>query len=341
MLQSLREALSPVLLGIIAAFAVSFALGPAVIPWLHRLKFGQNVREDGPASHLKKQGVPTMGGVAFWAAVAVGCVVPLIFQPKEARPLAAAAYAYALGNSLLGFLDDYLKVARNNSKGLKAKQKLLGQFILTLGLAGYVHHTLGGGLYLPWGGVWQLGWWIVPLIILGGIGFTNAGNLLDGLDGLLSTVTAVVCAAMALILAALARSVGETDPVLAQKYIGLAIFSGAAAGSCLAFLRVNAHPATLFMGDTGSMFLGGAIVAVYSLSGLALLLPLMGALYLVTAASVLLQVGYYKRTKKRILRMAPLHHHLELGGMSEPRIVSMYGIITVVLCLAGILVVSV
>jgi len=327
--------------GLVLAYLLCFALAPAAIPLLRRLKFGQTVREDGPQSHLQKGGTPTMGGLVFFAAVCIGGLLPTLLLPECSPQMGLAASLCALGFGLIGFADDFLKVVKKRSLGLNAKQKLAGQVVLGLGLAAYVFYSKQGPAWLlPWGGVWNLGWWFIPITAFIAVGFTNAVNLIDGLDGLCSTVTAVVMGAMALLLAIYALSVRGADPALSAQLMGLAVFTGAAAGACLAFLRVNVFPAKVFMGDTGAMFLGGAVVAAYVLSGFTLLLPVMGGLYLITACSVMLQVAYYKRTKKRILKMAPLHHHFELCGWSETQIVAVYTSVTVLLCLAAFILVS-
>jgi len=340
MLHEFRSMLWPLAAGILLAFFGGFLLFPNMIPALRKLKYGQQVRDDGPASHLVKQGTPTMGGIGFFAVIPIATGLVVWFLGGRSWVLAGAALVYGLLNGVLGYLDDYAKVAKKRSLGLTAKQKLAGQILLSGGLAWFCYAHTGDALLLPWGGVWTLGVWLIPLTTFLGVGFTNAVNLIDGLDGLCGTVTAVVMAAMALIVGALSSV--QTDAAVAQQMMGLAVLCGAVAGCCLAFLRVNAYPAQVFMGDTGAMLLGGLVVAIFCLSGLTLLLPIMGGMYLATALSVMIQVGYFKVAKgKRFFRMAPLHHHFEKGGMSESRIVAMYTGITVALCLAVVIWVAV
>nr|MDD6335296.1 phospho-N-acetylmuramoyl-pentapeptide-transferase [bacterium] len=335
MFESLEGLMLPIGLAILIAYACCFLLGPALIPMLRRLKFGQTVRDDGPSGHLKKNGTPTMGGLAIWAATAVGALAAFWADGT----MAIVALISALGFGAIGFADDYVKVKLKRSLGLTAWQKLIGQFVLAFLLAWWISRSPQGTVwYWPWGGSLDLGWAFIPVMMVLLVGFTNSVNLIDGLDGLASSVTAVVMAAMALIIAALSRAVDNEQ--LARGLVGLAAFCGGAAGACMAFLRVNAYPAQVFMGDTGSMFLGGAVVAVFAQSGLMLLLPIIGGMYAATALSVVLQVGYYKLTHKRIFKMAPLHHHFELSGMPETRVVAMYTAITALLCVIALLLVT-
>lgn len=330
--------LKPALFAILVAFLVCLVIAPLIIPMLRRLKFGQTVREDGPQSHLKKTGTPTMGGLAIWAAL----LLSVALVARDDTQLLASALLCAFGYGAIGFLDDFIKVKLKRNLGLNFWQKITGQVIFAFLLSYFAAKSplVGTSWLLPWSGkTIELGWAFIPITMFLTVGFTNSINLIDGLDGLASSVTAVVSAACALVLAALSKNADlHGNIALAQNLTNLAMFAGAVCGACIGFLGVNKHPAKVFMGDTGSMFLGGAIVAMFVLSRSVLLLPMMGGMYLVTALSVMLQVGNYKLRKKRIFRMAPLHHHFELGGMHETKVVALYVIITVVLCILALLI---
>lgn len=323
--------------------AVTIALGPALIPMLKRLKFGQTERELGPQSHLSKQGTPTMGGLMFIAGILAGT---LAFS-LSATELALPALLCTAGFALVGFLDDFLKVRFKNTVGLRAYQKILAQFLIAGILAVYAYNSpfLGSKIYLAFFGVeWDLGLFYIPVMMFVIIGTVNSVNLTDGLDGLASGVTLVYALTMSVIflfMSMVMKSPADMGQAQQTQYAAelnsMAIFAAAVAGGCLGFLRYNSFPARVFMGDTGSLALGGAIAVMAIFSRAVLLLPIMGACFVASAVSVILQVGSYKLRRKRIFKMAPLHHHFELLGYSETRIVSMYMIVTTILCLVSLL----
>jgi len=319
----------------IAAFVMAIAFGPVVIPWLKRMKFGQTIYDLGPESHKKKQGIPTMGGIIF---ALPALLAALAFSRGEERwnfLLIAIASAVAFG--LIGFVDDFIKIRRKRSLGLTPKQKLLPQIAIAVALAvwAYRHPAIGSSLTVPFIGCeLELGWAYVPVMTFILVGTVNSANLLDGLDGLLGGCSLFGFIAMSLICVLLVA----TNPANTDNLLNTAIFSGAMAGALLGFLRFNAHPAGVFMGDVGSFFIGGALSGVCLVTRLSLLLPVIAFAMVVSSLSDIIQVGYFKLTHgKRVFRMAPLHHHFELGGMPEARVVTMYYIVTVLLCLLALL----
>lgn len=327
-----------VLLAGLTAFAVVLVLGPAVIPFLHKLKFGQVEREEGPSSHKVKQGTPTMGGLMFLAGI---CIAAVCFC-LEGFHFVLPALIATLGFGMLGFLDDFIKVKMHRNLGLRAWQKIVGQVAGAFLIAWWAYHDpeIGSTLYLPIsGGSWDIGWVYIPLIMFVVIAEVNAVNLTDGLDGLASGVTLIYSGAMVIvfILLANAEALFGTS-AYGQDLSSSAAFCGAVAGALLGFLRFNTYPAKVFMGDTGSMALGGAVSMMAILSRSVLLLPLMGICFVGSAVSVVLQVGSYKlRHGKRIFKMAPLHHHFELCGHPETKIVSMYMLVTTAACAIALL----
>ena len=318
---------------VIVSFLIALALGPFVIPWLKRMKFGQTINELGPKSHQVKQGVPTMGGVIFAIPM---IVVPLLFSFEQSRwDFLPMAMICMVGFGLIGFVDDFIKIRMKRSLGLTAMQKIVPQVILSLALSfwAYFNPQVGSKLIIPFfGGEWDLGWWYVPVMTFIMVGVVNSANLLDGLDGLLGGCALIDFITMALICMLLGVS-GVQDGNMRN----LMIFSGAAAGAILGFLRYNSHPANVFMGDVGSFFIGGALMGICLLTRLSLLLPIVALAMMMSSISDIIQIGYFKITHgKRVFRMAPLHHHFELGGMPETKIVAMYMIATAVLCLAAL-----
>ena len=318
------------LLSLLVAFGVAALLGPVVIPVLHRLKFGQNVRDDGPKTHLKKQNTPTMGGVIILAAIVAAT---LIFSKDYSLTVWALLMTALFG--LVGFLDDFIKIIRKRSLGLRAWQKIAAQFVLSLGfaIALYFHPSVGSTIWL------DLGIFYIPFAMFVIIAAVNSVNLIDGLDGLSSSVTSIYSLATGVMIVLFVLTYPEVpaDPEAALEaqsllggLTGLSVFAFAVAGGCLGFLIHNTYPAKVFMGDLGAFTLGGAVAAMALLTRTSLLMPLMGILYVATSVSVILQVGSYKLRKKRIFRMAPLHHHFELGGTPETKIVSMYSVVTVI-----------
>ena len=319
------------LLAALVAFALMLVLGPLFIPLLHRLKFGQVEREEGPASHKKKQGTPTMGGVTFLIAI---LITTLLFGLDGAAFTLPALLTMAVCG-LVGFLDDFIKVRLHRNLGLRAYQKIIAQFGIAFVIAFWAYRSpfIGSTLYLPFsGGSWDLGGWYIPAMMFVVIAEINAVNLTDGLDGLSSSVTLIYALFMAVLFAVLAsRATALGEVLYGVNLNSMAVFSMAIVGALLGFLCFNSYPAKVFMGDTGSLALGGVVAVLAICSRSVLVLPIMGICFVGSALSVVLQVGSYKlRHGKRIFKMAPLHHHFELSGMHEAKIVSMYSIVTAV-----------
>lgn len=310
------------ILAIIVGFMISAMIGPRLLPVLAKLKFGQFVRDDGPESHLKKQGTPTMGGLIFIAAI---IITSLIFGMNDETvfPLLFVT----LGFGVVGFLDDYLKVVKKQSEGLKAYQKLALQFIVTVGFLVYmvVVKEMTTEIIIPLtnGFRFDLGVLYIPLMFVVILGTVNGVNLTDGLDGLATSVTSIV-AVFFIIISALYDFSGG-------------LYASIVLGSLLGFLMLNAYPAKVFMGDTGSLALGGFVAAQAVITGTPLFILLFGVIYLVETLSVMIQVGYYKKTKKRVFKMAPIHHHFELSGLSETRIVVYFTTVTIIMSLIAVL----
>lgn len=294
---------------VLAAVLVLLA-GPRMIPELHKLKFGQSIREEGPKSHQAKSGTPTMGGIMIILSIAITSMV----LGKLSLEL-VLALIIMLGHFVLGFVDDYIKVVKKHNLGLKAKQKLLGQIIIAVLVAYFA--GLPTDLWVPFAGNIDLGYGFYVLILLVLVGTSNAVNLTDGLDGLASGT--VIFAALTYL--AICLALGKMD---------LAIFCGAMAGACLGFLKFNAHPAKIFMGDTGSLALGGAIAAAGILTHTEILLVVVGLVFVCEAMSVIIQVISFKTTGKRVFLMSPIHHHFELKGWAETKVVKSF-------CFAGAL----
>lgn len=323
----------------VLAFAIAMVLGPVVIPWLKKMKFGQTIYELGLESHKVKQGTPTMGGIIFAVPM---IIVPILFSTADQRwSFLPMALISTLGFGLVGFVDDYIKVSKKRSLGLTPMQKIVPQVVISLVLAIWAYCTpqIGSALIVPFTDkTWDLGLFYIPVMMFVLVGTVNSANLLDGVDGLLSGCSLIDFAAMALVCVAL----GSANPENAGNMTNMMVFCGAAAGGILGFLRFNTYPANVFMGDVGSFTIGGALVAVAMVTRTALLLPMIALAMLVSSLSDIIQVGYFKYTKKktgagkRVFRMAPLHHHFEKGGMPETRIVSMYMSVTALLCLIAL-----
>ncbi|MBO6264389.1 MAG: phospho-N-acetylmuramoyl-pentapeptide-transferase [Acidaminococcaceae bacterium] len=307
----------------LTSLAVCAALGPVMIPALHKLKFGQSIRDVGPASHMKKSGTPTMGDIMMLVGLLVAMVVWNRFTP-----LVIIAFVLTFGHALIGFLDDYIKVVMKRNLGLMVKQKLALQIAIALAYVFYVEQHVGAegtALWIPGTSITvQAGWLYYGLAMLLLVGTTNAVNLTDGLDGLVSSVSVPVFLTYAFI----AWQAGEGD---------LCLFAMAALGSCLGFLIWNRHPAKVFMGDTGSLALGGAVAALALLTHTEILLGVVGGVYVLETLSVIIQVTYFKRTGgKRVFRMTPVHHHFELGGWKETKVVTVFTAASTVFCLLGL-----
>lgn len=310
------------------ALVVTLAMGLLLIPWLKRLRFGQNIRSDGPSRHLQKAGTPTMGGIVFLAGIFVAV---LLIAPERVDAL--VVLAITLGYGLIGFLDDYIKIVLRRSLGLRAREKLLGQIILAVLLAyGVVFWwDRGTALVLPFSGYFtsggiqlELGWWpFLAFTLLVVVGTANAVNLTDGLDGLAAGTSLLAAAAMMLI------------ALKVDKY-GVAAVMAALSGGCLGFLFYNRHPARVFMGDTGSLALGGGLGAAAVVTRSELFFVIIGGIFVVEVLSVMIQVISFQTTGRRIFRMSPLHHHFELGGWSENRVVLTFWFITLLLGITGL-----
>lgn len=320
---------------VVAAFAMAIVLGPIVIPWLKKMRFGKEIYALGPQTHKKKQGTPQMGGVIF---AVPALIAALAFSYGDARwDFLLIALVSALGFGLIGFVDDFLKIKRHSSEGLTPKQKLGPQILLSIGLAvwGYLNPRIGPSLTVPFVNTqWNLGWFYIPVMVFVLVGTVNSANLLDGLDGLLGGCGLLDFAAMTLICLAMAAA----NPAEADNLLNVAIFAGAMVGALLGFLRYNSHPARVFMGDVGSFFIGGALVGMTLVTRLSLLLPVIALAMVLSSLSDLIQFAYFRATHgKRFFKMAPLHHHFELSGMPETSIVAMYYIATAILCLVSLL----
>lgn len=317
----------------VLAFAISAILGKFLIPYLHKLNFGQTILDVGPNWHKNKQGTPIMGGIMFIAAIVIVTVISTvvymvtgaqfiqIFFADIPRELVFifAGLGLALANGLIGFIDDYTKVVKKRNLGLTAVQKLVLQFIAAgaylavLGIAGFGTTTI-----IPFAGEVDLGIFYYIIAAVAIVGIVNSVNLTDGVDGLNGSVTFFVCVAFMLI-------------SCMMSYLGVTAMSAASAGACLGFLVWNFHPAKVFMGDTGSLFLGGLVCALAFATGMPILLIPIGIIYIAEEVSVVLQVSYFKLTHgKRLFKMSPIHHHFEMCGWSEVKIVAVFSTVTAV-----------
>lgn len=312
----------------VAAFAGTFVLaviaGPVIIPILKKLKFGQTVRDDGPATHLKKMGIPTIGGLIFIIPM---IIISLILAPKH--PGIIPILLVSLGYSVVGFIDDMIKVLRKNKDGLNPKQKSFGLFLVSAVFAFYMAYNpdLGTGMILPFLGidaVVELPVWLyIPLIIIVMYLITNSVNMTDGVDGLAAGVTLIVAVFFTIV--AMAR----------PEWENVKLFCAITAGGCLGFLVFNIYPAKVIMGDTGSLALGGVVGAAAVIMKMPWMLLVAGAIYAVESLSVFIQVVSFRLRGKRVFKMAPIHHHFELSGWKETKVVRVFWLITIVLCFIG------
>lgn len=306
-------------------FVVSFALavlsGAVLLPLLRRLKFGQTIRDDGPKTHLVKQGIPTMGGFIF--------LVPLIviggYLSFSDRNMAALVLT-TIGFGLVGFIDDYLKIKRKSKDGLKPKQKMFGLLVVSGCFTAYVITMTEAGekTIIPFIGLDNPFtvpiFLFIPFCLFMLLSYSNAVNITDGIDGLAGSITMIVLVFFTMV------------SMLNNEWNSIKLFCAILAGGCLGFLAYNLHPAKVIMGDIGSLALGGAVASVSILLQMPFILVIAGMLYFIENISVILQVAYFKRTGKRIFKMAPIHHHFELSGWKEPKIVTVFLIITVIFC---------
>lgn len=308
---------------VLISFALSAVIGPVIIPILRRLKMGQTEREEGVKEHLKKAGTPTMGGVIILLSIVITSVFYIRTNPQIIPILFVT-----LGFGLIGFLDDYLKVVMKRSDGLFPKQKMALQILVTAIFAFYLVKVtnisltmlvpFSGGKYL------DLGWFAIPLLFIAVIGTVNGVNFTDGLDGLASSVTVLVATFFTVV------AIGSKS--------GIEPATCAVVGALLGFLLFNVYPASVFMGDTGSLALGGFVASTAYMLQMPLFILIVGLIYLVEVLSVMIQVTYFKKTGgKRIFKMAPIHHHFELCGWSETRIVAVFSIATTILCLVALM----
>ena len=312
-----------VILPVIISFGVCVILCPLLIPFLKRLKFGQYIREEGPQSHQKKSGTPTMGGIVIVLSIAITSVI-YIKDYDEIIPVLFVT----IGFGIIGFIDDYIKVVMKRSMGLRAWQKMVGQILVTAVFGYYLlnYTDIGTTMLIPFtSGVYiDISYLFVPFILIVVLGTVNGSNFTDGLDGLESSVTVLIATFFTVVAIGL--------------HSDLSPITGAVAGSLMAFLVYNVYPAKVFMGDTGSLALGGFVASTAFMLQMPLFIILVAFIYLIEIISVILQVSYFKLTGgKRIFKMAPIHHHFELMGWSETRVVAVFSIITAILCLVALM----
>lgn len=312
------------LTGLALSFLVTLILAPLIIPLLRRLHFGQYIREEGPKSHQKKAGTPTMGGVIFLTGMLIALLV-IAFNYHVADQNTYMLLFVSLGFGVVGLADDFIKVVMKRNMGLTSKQKMLGQLIIAA-IFMYVTTRYDYSTFLSVPGThWMINlYWLYPVFavfIL--IGVPNATNLTDGMDGLLSGLAAISFAAFAII-------------AVAANQLGIAFFATAMMGAMLGFLVFNAHPARVFMGDTGSLAIGGALAGISILTGTEILLAVIGGVYVIETLSVIIQVISFKTTGKRVFRMSPIHHHFELGGWSEWKVVTVFWLAGLILAIIGV-----
>ena len=312
-----------ILIPVLIAFGLSAIMGPVVIPFLRKLKMGQTERVEGVQSHLKKAGTPTMGGIIILVSVAVTSV----FYIKEYPKIIPILFV-TLGFGRIGFLDDYLKVVMKRSDGLFPKQKMALQILVTAVFAYYIVNFTDVSLemIIPFTGgkTWDIGWLAIPLLFVVVIGTVNGVNFTDGLDGLASSVTVLVATFFTVV------AIGTKS--------GIEPVTCAVVGALLGFLLFNVYPASVFMGDTGSLALGGFVASTAYILQMPIFIMIVGFIYMVEVISVMIQVTYFKKTGgKRFFKMAPIHHHFELCGWSETRVVAVFSIITALLCLIALM----
>jgi phospho-N-acetylmuramoyl-pentapeptide-transferase len=330
------------LLAILTSFFVTFLIAPACIRWLRSLSLTQHIRDDGPKSHLKKEGTPTMGGIIIIGSI----VVSVLLWGNLRSHYMWIMFLSFLGFGLIGFIDDYLKVSKRNYKGLPGRYKLIAQIVLASAITLFLYFNPKDPyttvLSIPFFKQWliDLGLFYIPFAIFVIVGASNAVNLTDGMDGLATGLVGIASIVNAVLLYV-------SGHALFAKYLyvlyvpgtsELTVFCGAMLGACLGFLWYNAYPAEVFMGDVGSLSLGGALGTLAVITKHEIVLALVGGIFVVEALSVIFQVGYFKLTRgKRIFRMAPLHHHFELKKLPEPKVIVRFWIIGIILALLSLL----
>lgn len=309
-----------------AAFAVSMFVTARMIPLMKKKQFGQFIREEGPKAHQSKAGTPTMGGIAIVAGVTAALVISMFTGAHVPQKLAILLSMYAFG--AIGFIDDYNKIAKRQNEGLTPKQKLLLQLAFGFALAIYMMSTEGTNVFIPFAKITvDMGVLYIPFVVFIMVAMSNSVNLTDGLDGLAASTSAIVACTFAII-GMFMR--GGSEPMAAA---GQALL-----GALIGFLIYNRYPARIFMGDTGSMALGGVLSAIAVVGHVEWLLPIAGLIYVCEALSVIIQVTYFKKTGgKRVFRMAPIHHHFELGGWHETKVVRVFCLFTLSCCIIALL----
>lgn len=313
-----------ILVAMITAFIIAVILSPIFIPYLRKLKFGQSIRDEGPKSHKKKSGTPTMGGLIILIALSLSAIfISMYFDVLSTRTFILLFVTVCFG--IIGFLDDYIKVVKKRNLGLTSKQKFICQVIVSIIVFFAIKSTgVSTSVAIPGTGYEiDLGFIYALLIIFMLVGTSNAVNLTDGLDGLVSGTAAIAFGAYAVL-------------AYNQQQLDVAIFSIAVVGAVLGFLVFNAHPAKVFMGDTGSLALGGALAAIAIVTNLEILLVIIGGVFVIETLSVMIQVASFKTTGKRVFKMSPLHHHYELSGWSEWRVVVTFWFVGLLFALLGI-----
>ena len=317
---------------LLATFFVTMILGFIIIPILRKQKVGQIERDDGPKSHLKKQGTPTMGGIMIMIGITAICgFLYFYYTKKRLEPEVAKnilpLLLTSIGFGFVGFVDDFKKLVLKNTKGLNPKAKMIGLLIIAVLYSIYLVYIakLGTDIFIPFAKIYITlpVWGYIPFAIFVMLGTTNALNLTDGVDGLSSSVTTIIITCLSVI-----------GIIFGIKEISL--FGSCVAGACLGFLLFNLHPSKVFMGDTGSLFLGGAVAAMALYLKMPLLLIIIAIIPVLETLSVMIQVIHFKRTGNRVFKMAPLHHHFELSGWSENKVVSIFSIITLIVCIIGL-----
>ncbi|MBR6530917.1 MAG: phospho-N-acetylmuramoyl-pentapeptide-transferase [Clostridia bacterium] len=324
-----------IILSAVLSFGITAILGFAVIPWLRKLKFGQTILEEGPKWHMSKQGTPTMGGVMFIVGIFVSAALVLVINSIAGNKLGLtgdmntklwAGIIMALMFGLVGFADDYIKVVKKRNLGLSIIQKTVFQLVICAGYLASLYLAMGKDpyMFIPFVGNVGLGFWFWILGVCVIYGAINAVNFTDGIDGLCSSVTATAAVCFVAI-------------AVIHKFFGVGIIAAALLGGCIGFFMWNKHPAKVFMGDTGSMFLGGMVVAIAYALDCPIILVLIGFIYVIEALSDVIQIGYFKLTKgKRIFKMAPIHHHFEMSGWSEKKIDAVFCIVNIIAGVLGV-----